>query len=155
MDRFDWLIDSEEIQLSNERSQSTRADTLSLAQLIDLDYTGSEFVSMHPHQDSLKFFAAQARYHLRTNIINAEEVRIIKVADAAVYPDSGKVVIQKDAKMNVLNHAIVIANTTTKNHQFYNASISISSRQNYTGLADFDYRDKNGQLPNNLKAMME
>ena len=146
MDRFDWLIDSDEIMLSNERQKSSRADTLSLAQLIDLGYTGSEFVSVHPKQDSLKFFAAKALYHLRTNIIYAEDVKIIKVADAAIYPDSGKVVIQKDARMNTLTHAVVIANTNTKYHQFYNAGISIGSRKNYTGQADYNYKDRTGKF---------
>jgi len=144
MDRFDWLIDSEEIQLSNELSKKKVPDSLSLAQYIDQAYTGSEFISVHPLQDSLKFFAATAIYNLRTNVINAHDVKIIKVADAAVYPDSGRVVILKDAAIQPLLHAIVIANSTTRYHQFYNAGISISSRKNYTGYGDYDYRQRNG-----------
>ena len=145
MDRFDWLIDNEEIMLSNERSLIPASDTLNLAELIDVKYTGSEFVSILKSQDSLKFFAAKARYHLRTNIINAEEVKILKVADAAIYPDSGKITIQKDARMNVLERAIVIANTTTRHHQFYNATISVASRKKYTGTGDYDYLDRTGK----------
>jgi hypothetical protein len=145
MDRFDWLIDSEEIMLSNERSMIPASDTLNLAELIDLKYTGSEFISVLKSQDSLKFFAAKARYHLRTNIINAEEVKILKVADAAIYPDSGKVTIQKDARMNVLERAIVIANTTSRHHQFYNATLSVASRKKYTGVGDYDYLDRTGK----------
>ncbi len=145
MDRFDWLIDSEEILLSNEQSKKQVPDSLSLAQYIDLAYTGSEFISVHPLQDSLKFFAARARYNLRTNLINAQDVKIIKVADAAVYPDSGKVSILKDAVMENLTHAIIITDTKTRFHQFYNAAVSISSRNNYTGFGDYDYRERNGQ----------
>jgi len=146
MDRFDWLIDNEEITLSNEQSKRKNSDSLSLSQLIDLAYTGSEFVSIHPLQDSLRFFAAKARYNLRTNVINAEEARIIKVADAAVYPDSGKVVIFKDAQMQTLRHAIVIANTKSRFHNFYNANISIASRKKYTGMGDYDYKDRLGNF---------
>jgi hypothetical protein len=145
MDRFDWLIDSDEILLSNEQSKKQVPDSLSLAQYIGLGYTGSEFISVHPLQDSLKFFAAKARYNLRTNVINAQEVKIIKVADVAVYPDSGKVVILKDAVMQTLSHAIIIANTTSRFHQFYNASVSIGSRNNYTGFADYDYKQRTGE----------
>ncbi|MEI7895787.1 MAG: hypothetical protein WCJ26_02030 [bacterium] len=144
MDRFDWLIDSEEILLSNEQSKKLVPDSLSLSKYIDQAYTGSEFISVHPLQDSLKFFAAKARYNLRTNVINAQEVKIIKVADAAVYPDSGKVMILKDAVMQSLKHAIIIANTKTRLHQFYNAEVSIASRKNYTGFADYDYRERTG-----------
>jgi len=145
MDRFDWLIDSEEILLSNEQSKKQVPDSLSLAQYIDLAYTGSEFISIHPLQDSLKFFAAKARYNLRTNVINAQDVKIIKVADAAIYPDSGKVVIFKDAAMQNLTHAIIIADTKSRFHQFYNADVSIASRSKYTGNGDYDYKERNGE----------
>jgi len=145
MDRFDWLIDNEEIALFNEQSNRTRSDSLSLTQLIDLGYTGSEFVSVHPLQDSLRFFAAKARYNLRTNVISAEQVKIIKVADAAIYPDSGKVFIFKDARMQTLRRAIIIANTQSRFHQFYNANVSIASRKAYSGQGDYDYIDMSGE----------
>jgi len=145
MDRFDWLIDSEEIMLYNEQSKKKVSDSLSLTQLIDLAYTGSEFISVHPLQDSLKFFAAKARYNLRTNVIHAQEVKIIKVADAAIYPDSGKVVIMKDAQLQTLTHAIIIANTVNRSHQFYNANIGITSRKKYGGSGDYDYIDRAGK----------
>ncbi len=142
MDRFDWMIDNEEIALFNDQSMSKMSDSLSLSQLIDVGYTGSEFVSVHPLQDSLRFFAAKARYNLRTNVINAEEVKIIKVADAAVYPDSGKVMILKDAQMKVLHNATILANTSNRYHKFYHADVSIASRKRYTGLGDYDYVDR-------------
>jgi hypothetical protein len=145
MDRFDWLIDSEEIQLSNEQSEKQVPDSLSLAQYIDLAYTGSEFISVHPLQDSLQFFAAKAKYNLRTNVINAQNVKIIKVADAAIYPDSGKVMILKDARLESLQHAIILVNIKSRYHQFYNASVSIASRKSYTGSGDYDYRQRSGE----------
>lgn len=146
MDRFDWLIDSDEILLSNEQSLKNNVDSLSYAQLIDVGYTGSEFISVHPLQDSLKFFAEKARYNLRTNVINAENVKIIKVADAAVYPDSGKVRILKDAQMEVLKNAGIIANIKMRYHDFYNAQVSIASRKNYTGNGNYNYKDRAGEL---------
>ena len=146
MDRFDWLLDSDEILLANEQRKTQATDSLSLTQLIDHAYTGSEFISVHPLQDSLKFFAAKATYNLRTNVINANEVRIIKVADAAVFPDSGQVSIFRDAKMQTLHHAILIANTKSRFHQLYNAEVSIASRKNFTGRGDYDYKDKAGTL---------
>ncbi|MCK9219609.1 MAG: hypothetical protein M0P47_06125 [Bacteroidales bacterium] len=142
MDRFDWLIDSDEILLSNEQSKPNISDSLSLKQLIDVAYTGSEFISVHPKQDSLKFFAARATYNLRTNVINAREVKIVKVADAAIYPDSGKIMILKNAQMLPLHRAIIIANVKSRFHQFYNAEVEITSRKNYSGSADYDYVDR-------------
>jgi len=142
MDRFDWLIDNEEIALFNDQSKKYLSDSLNLAQLIDIGYTGSEFVSVDPLQDSLRFFAAKARYNLRTNVINAEDVKILKIADAAIYPDSGKVMILKDAHIQTLHRAIILANMTNRHHRFYNADVSIASRKNYTGLGDYDYIDR-------------
>jgi hypothetical protein len=143
MDRFDWMIDNQEISMSNEyNKQVAGIDTMTFDRLIGVDFTGSEFISEHPSQDSLRFFALKARYNLKTNVINAEDVRIIKVADAAIFPDSGKVCILKDAQMQPLVHAAIIANTTTRYHHFYNANVSIISRKKYTASASYDYVDR-------------
>ena len=67
------------------------------------------------------------------------------MADSALFPVSGKVVIGKSARMNVFHRAILIANTQTRHHQFYNADIAIASRKNYTGQAMYDYMDRTGK----------
>jgi hypothetical protein len=144
MDRFDWLIDSEEIALYNDKnSKIVAADTVSLDNLIDFDFTGSEFISEHPKQDSLRFFALRAKYNLKTNLIRAEEVKIIKVADAAIFPDSGKVSILKDAQMTPLSRAIIIANQRNRYHRFFNADVTIVSRKKYIASGNYDYIDRN------------
>jgi hypothetical protein len=146
MDRFDWLIDSEEIALFNDKSTKlAAADTMSLANLINFDFTGSEFISVHPKQDSLRFFALSAKYNLKTNLIKAEDVKIIKVADAAIYPDSGKVSILKDAQMKPLERAIIIANQQTRYHQFYNTTVQIFSRKKYFASGNYDYTDRTAE----------
>ena len=146
MDRFDWMIDHEEIILTNEENlKYSLPDTLSLSELIDVGYTGTEFMSIHPRQDSLRFFALRARFNIRTNVINAEEVRIIKVADAAIYPDSGKIKILQNAVMTPLRNANIIANTSSRHHNFYNATINILGRKQYTAAATYDYADRSGE----------
>ncbi|HTX88643.1 MAG TPA: hypothetical protein VMC08_06620 [Bacteroidales bacterium] len=145
MDRFDWMIDNQEITLANEiRKNLEGVDTLSFEKLIGVDFSGSEFISVEPGQDSLRFFALRARYNLRSNVINAEDVRIIRVADAAVFPDSGKVCILKDAQMQTLRRAAIIANTTTMYHRFYGADVNITSRKKYTANGKYDYMDREG-----------
>ncbi len=146
MDRFDWLIDNEEIALYNERSQRVAAaDTMSLGRLIDFDFGGSEFISVRPDQDSLRFFALNARYNLKNNIIYCNDVKIVKVADAAIFPDSGKICILKNAQMKPLERSAIIANTTTKFHGFYNSKISITSRKKFLASGDYDYSDRQGK----------
>ncbi len=145
MDRFDWMLDNEEINLMNEATQASAAEGKSLSDLIDIGYTGSEFISVSPIQDSLRFFAQRARYNLKTNVINAEQVRIIKVADAAIFPDSGKVRIQKDARIEILRNANIIANTDTRYHNFYRADVSIASRHRYDAKGYYDYIERSGE----------
>ncbi|MEI6899002.1 MAG: hypothetical protein WCL00_03930 [Bacteroidota bacterium] len=146
MDRFDWLIDKEEIVLYNDGNAKLAAmDTMNMDRLIDYDFAGSEFVSTLASQDSLRFHSMKARYNLKTNIINAEQVKIIKVADAAIIPDSGNVCILKNAVMTPLKRAMIIANQKTKYHQFYNAGVTISSRRKYLGAGYYDYVNKNGE----------
>jgi hypothetical protein len=146
MDRFDWLIDNDEITLYNDRARrEVVSDSLGLEQFIDMGSVGSEFISVHPDQDSLKFFALHARYNLKKNVIYAEEVRIIKVGDAAIFPDSGRVCIMKNAQMRELKRAVIIANTATRYHHFYNANVSITSRKKYTATGNYDFVERNGE----------
>ncbi|MCX6252098.1 MAG: hypothetical protein NTX61_15280 [Bacteroidetes bacterium] len=146
MDRFDWLIDNDEISLYNERSAKVvRADTMSLSRLIDYDMGGTEFISVHPAQDSLRFFVLSARYNLKTNIINCQDVKVIRVADAAIFPDSGKIRILPDARIEPLHKSGIIANTSQKFHQFYNSDISIWSRKKYGADGFYDYTDRDGK----------
>ena len=49
-----------------------------------------QFVSVHPHQDSLRFISTAASYSLKDYIIEAGGVEEIVVADAEIYPNEGK-----------------------------------------------------------------
>jgi hypothetical protein len=145
MDRFDWLIDEQKITLMNEMSTGlNQQPALSLAGTIDAQEPGSEFISVNPAQDSLRFFSMRGVYDLKTNVINAEMVSILRVADAAIFPDSGKVTILKDAQMNILHNANLIFSTKNKYHSFYKADISVAARNKYTGKAFYDYVDITG-----------
>ena len=68
---------------------------------------------------------------------------MIRSADASIIPDSGKVVVERYAKMRTLNDARIIANTTTKYHTIYNATVNILGRKKYEGSGDYDYVDEN------------
>lgn len=145
MDEFEWFMDKEEIALSNSKTMATPAATNeNMRQLVDIDISGSEFVSTNPKQDSLRFSSPKARYNLRNNIIYAEQVSFIKVADAAIFPEKGKVTIFKEAKMETLKNAKILANTITKFHAMHEAVVDISSRKSYAGIGNYDYIDDKG-----------
>lgn len=139
IDQFKWFMDEKELELSSSQSAQQVSDTASSG----ISLSGSEFVSVEARQDSLRFKAPFARYSLKDFLIKAEKVALIQTADAYVIPDSGKVVVERYAKMRTLNDARIIANTTTKYHSIYNATVDILGRKNYQASGDYDYIDEN------------
>lgn len=133
IDQFKWFMDKQDVQFSSGKDQKS------------LEMGGSMFISVHPAQDSLRFVAPSANFSLKDFVLSAEGVKKIDVADAEIYPDSGNVIIRKQAHMETLKNAKVMANRTTKYHNFYDADIDISSRNAYKGKATYDYVDVAGQ----------
>ena len=66
-------------------------------------------------------------------------IPFIAVADAHIFPDSGKVVIEPAALMRTLVNAKIVADTIHSYHNFYNGKIRVLSRFNYRGSADLDF----------------
>jgi hypothetical protein len=126
---FKWFMDKSEMEFGSATGASTAI-------------TQSEFTSIHPQQDSLRFSAPLATYSLTDYLIKAYKVKEILVADASIIPDSGKVVVEKAALMRTLNNSRVIANTTTKYHTMLNTSINVRGRKSYQGTGDYEYMDQ-------------
>lgn len=137
MDRFKWFMDSEDIVLGDEQKKMDE----NVENALDLE--GPQFISIHPKQDSLSFFAPAAKYNLRKYIIHCLNVPFINVADARLFPDSGKVIIQKNAVMDTLKNASILANTVTKHHRIRNVTANIFSKRNYLGKGEYLYLDEN------------
>ncbi|MEE2699987.1 MAG: hypothetical protein VYD71_01315 [Bacteroidota bacterium] len=106
--------------------------------------SGTEFVSSHPKQDSLSFVAKTANYSLKDYVIHASGVEKIEVADATIFPDSGKVVVEKKAKIRKLENAVVKANNLTQYHTFKKTSINILAKNEYKGAGEYTYQDELG-----------
>lgn len=104
----------------------------------------AEFTSIHPNQDSLKFNGSSATYDLNTYILDVHGVPYISVIDAHIFPDSGKVVIEADAKMRQLKNARIVADTINEYHRFYNATVDIVGKQGYKASADYDFQSATG-----------
>lgn len=146
MDELDWNIKTKQIELRNTKKKSNaNLELVDLKKLIDIDFTGSEFISTHPKQDSLRFYSAKASYNLEKNIIYAKGARIIKVADAALFPDSGNVTIYKKAEIKTLENCKIIANVQNKLHLIYNSKADISSRKQYNAKGTYDYIDEDNK----------
>ncbi len=145
MYNFDWHMAKDMLQFnSSKKAEFSYLKTKTLKELIDEEFTESFFVSEHPAQESLRFYAPDAFYHLTENIIYTRDVPVILVADAAIFPDSGKVTILKKAEMLPLTNAKLIANTDSKFHYIYNDTVNILSKKLYKANGFYDYVDELG-----------
>ncbi len=146
MDQFTWWMDKEEIEMSASQKAIAKLpdnkENLSPTEAEDVQLQGSKFISIHPNQDSLSFVAPTARYNLRKFIIEANDVKLIRVADATVYPGDGKVVVEKNAVMRTLLNSKIIANNTNRFHTIYNATTNIYGKKNYSSTGYYDYVDE-------------
>ncbi|MGE0568399.1 MAG: hypothetical protein AB7O73_10660 [Bacteroidia bacterium] len=138
MDRFKWYMDKEELDLGDDKKKIEESTAENA-----LDLEGPAFISIHPKQDSLKFFAPAAKYNTRKYIIYCKNVPFINVADARIYPDNGDVTIFKKAVMDTLKKAKMMANTVTRYHNIRNVTANIFGRYSYLANGDYNYVDEN------------
>ena len=68
------------------------------------------------------------------------DVPNILVADCEVVPDSGYVVVRRDAQMDPL--AQVFTTVTNRHHRFFDATIQIKGRRDYDSAGSYMYVDK-------------
>ncbi len=144
MDEATWFMDSDESMYSKKDATiEEELAGLSRKDLADMTIEGSQFISTHPDQDSLSFISARALFNSSKKKISAEGVALIRVADAAIFPNDQKVVIRKGAIMDPLVNSGILANTTTKYHELDSATIHINGRHDYRGSGDYIYVDMN------------
>lgn len=145
LDEAQWSMDQNLISLNNRRmADKFNLSKLSENELISLNLSGSEFVSEHPDQGGLSFFTLEAAYDLSKYAIEAREVKMLRVADAAVFPTDSRITVLQDARMLPIESALIIADTVNKLHRIENARVSISSKSRYQASGNYAYRDING-----------
>lgn len=140
MDNVDWYMDKGEMRLYNDLGEKYKGiDKMSREQLLKLDLSGSDLMATDPAMDSLSFFSVTAKYDINKYVIDAEDVKLIRVADAAIFPDSGNVRILKGGKIETLVNAGIIADTATRYHLIEQAEVNILSHGNYTAKGVYQY----------------
>jgi len=142
MDQFKWFMDKFVLELSTSKGEAKAADGADGSS--DLDLSGSEFISTHPKQDSLKFISPKANFDIKNYIIKAHEVKYINVADARIFPVDGEVMVEKAAKMKSFEHAKIIANNLTQYHTILEAEVAIHAKRDYNAKGDYEYVDAEG-----------
>ncbi len=138
IDQFTWLMDNDEITLEKQ-------ETDNLAIEGNMDLVGPNFFSTHPKQDSLQFRSPKARFSLKEKTIYCQKTEFIEVADARIFPDSMRVTIRKNAKMDPFKNAEIVANFITKYHKMTNVNAEITARRAYTAEGDYEYSEIEGE----------
>ncbi|MEZ5146782.1 MAG: hypothetical protein R2759_06795 [Bacteroidales bacterium] len=146
IDEFSWYMDSYEIAIGSieKEVEMSQYDNLTIRELIDIPLQGSEFISIHPDQDSLRFISTTATYNLREYTLYAEDVKYLRVADATIFPSDRKVIIKPEAVMSTISDAKILTNSVTRYHEIYDVVVDIKGRKNYIGIGNYDYLDENG-----------
>lgn len=134
MDRFRWFMDDDEIDLISERN--VEALPLNFSE----NRTHSNFISIEPTQDSLHFLSTHATYLVGEDVLQCSGVKEIAVADSRILPDSGLVTVRRDADMDELHNASLIANATTQYHRIERATLKIKGRYAFQGAGEYQYK---------------
>lgn len=140
MDKFIWFMDQNDLAMEYDGQVSNDfvIDT-------DLDLTKSNFFSIREDQDSLNFMAPKAVYNIDESVVQCNGIEFIRVADARILPDSGKVVIRRKAKMDPLQNATITANSITAYHTIIDSNVEIRARRDYEAQGSYNYVDENGR----------
>jgi hypothetical protein len=134
IDRFNWDMETNEIELKKDKEKKDDSDT-------KLDLATSNFFSKRKSQDGLNFLSLDARFELSDKTLYCNEVEYIDVADARIYPDSMKVVVRENAEMDMLHNSTIVASYITKYHKIIDASTKITARRAYTSKGNYPYYD--------------
>jgi hypothetical protein len=141
----EWDMVSNRIHLYSPASSFAEyAKATTFDELLAVHAAASKFVSLRPEQDSLEFFCSNADYDMNEYVIHAHDVKIIRVADAALFPSDANLDIGRNAEISPLEHATVLADTLNRQHVYKDAAVSIYSRSNYSALGIKDYLDAQG-----------
>ena len=130
-----------------QRGQSGR-ELISPTNLIRVGLNNPEkpnFFATSTIGDTIKFLSLKASYHLDGEYIDAGGINYLRVADALIQPENGKMTIGRRAKINQLQNALVAINNR---HLLHSARIDIESTKKYSGSGIYDYIDENKEIRN-------
>ena len=139
-----WYMDNDELAFSTSDEIKEKIKGINVEEDWELYesafLSSSKFESYMPGQDNLTFFVPEAVYNYRKHVITAKDVGVIRVADAAIFPSKKHdVIIRENAAMDTLVEAKITANVTSEYYKFYDATVKIKGKRDYTADASYDY----------------
>ena len=110
------------------------------------DSTKSFFYSTNPTQFGLKFKATSGLYDLAKYQMRVSGVPHIAAADAWIVPDSGRVNVGVNGKIQRLKNSVVLLDSLAKLHRLTKGSIEVVSKAAFTGSADYVVKTANDSV---------
>lgn len=107
---------------------------------------GARYIATDREQDSLSFFSPDAELDYNNNILRAEMVEYIEVADALIYPAEGAISAGDRGRLFPLEDTRILANRHNSYHEIYNASLEIKGKNSYSGSGSYDYVDQLNEI---------
>ena len=140
----EWDMASNSLHLYNPvESFGDYATATTHEELLAVHNNASKFISLVPEQDSLQFYSMSAEYDMTNYVIHAHDVKIIRVADAAVFPYMHDVDINAESKLEPVNGDL-LADTLNQYHLYKDAVVNIHSRNYYDAQGTWDYTNADG-----------
>ena len=135
----EWDMSSNMLRVYNPvETFGEYATATSREELLAIHNNASKFISLVPEHDSLQFYSMSAEYDMSNYEIHAHDVKIIRVADAAVFPYDHDVVIDSASRLQPFAGEL-LADTLNMNHLFKDAEVTIRSRNDYQAHGYWDY----------------
>ncbi|WP_426058857.1 hypothetical protein [Hymenobacter sp. B1770] len=104
------------------------------------DSTKSYFYSTNPFQLGLKFRASSGVYDLAKYQMKVGGVPYIAAADAWIIPDSGKVNVLANGRIQRFKNATVELDSLGKFHRLVKGTIEVVSKEAFTGNAEYSFK---------------
>ena len=140
----EWDMATNSLHLYNPvESFGTYATATTHEELLAVHNKGSKFISLVPEQDSLQFYSMSAEYDMTNYVIHAHDVKIIRVADAAVFPYMHDVDINAESKLEPISGEL-LADTLNGFHLYKDAVVNIHSRNYYDAQGIWNYTNAEG-----------
>ena len=145
MDKFDWLMDENRIQISTSdmASEKMRTNTKNVDSATGIIQTGSQYIQTNPKGgDTLVFFSKTGDYDFENLLLRINEPQLIRIADAVIFPND-TVVIAKHGVFMPLDKATVRLSDKDSLHRFVNCNIQIIDKYKYSGKGHYQFVDEN------------
>ncbi len=142
----DFIYNQDTRILSMEQKGKEETQLLTPELLLKADFNNLDkptFFATNVIGDTIAFSSWKARYHVDQEYIEAENINYLHIADALIQPDQGKLTINRRARINQLQNAIVAINNR---HLLHSANIDIESTKRYSGSGVYDYPDENKEI---------